>query len=359
MITLTIGYVSGIIAAAIFVLQFVVPNALIIILVGILKNNHTAVTWSVVERNLLSSHWPLLLRADSTASRGVDRSIRLLTWLRPLALALITISAIVTPLGLYDDVLPERSQQSLRMVYVPDTGPFGFGTPPRDPQYFSRKCGDVLPLQCPGTTTDITYEIEEVDGEMYSANASWDDIDLRIPKVLAELYQSGLKDQPGSVSSFFDIQTRQYGYSQQSGAMQNKTYLVDGFQYLSTVILNDAIEPFEGLIVDTKSGSIGFRNHTVPDGAGLGAEWSEDLLFIVSLKSTFESLYHWVGQSCPARKDTRRPPCHHTSLFPCMETFTDTFKGARDRMRIDERVARISRAHAGIVRDWPRQHHPC
>lgn len=97
MTTLTIGYVSGIIAAIIFILQLVIPNALIVILVGLLKNNHTAVTWSVVERNLLSSHWPLVLGSDSTATRGVDRSIRLLTWLRPLGLTLVTIAAIVTP----------------------------------------------------------------------------------------------------------------------------------------------------------------------------------------------------------------------------------------------------------------------
>lgn len=57
MVSLTIGYVSGIIAAVIFGLQFVFPNALILVLVGCLKNEHTAVTWSVVERNLLSSMW--------------------------------------------------------------------------------------------------------------------------------------------------------------------------------------------------------------------------------------------------------------------------------------------------------------
>jgi hypothetical protein len=57
MISITIGYVSGIIAAVIFILQFLLPNALILVLVGYLKDEHTAVTWSVVERNLLSSMW--------------------------------------------------------------------------------------------------------------------------------------------------------------------------------------------------------------------------------------------------------------------------------------------------------------
>ena len=40
------------------------------------------------------------------------------------------------------------------------------------------------------------------------------------------------------------------------------------------------MEPYEGLVVDTVTGAIGFRNHTAPIGVGLGAEWSEDLLFI-------------------------------------------------------------------------------
>ena len=282
MIHLTIGYLSGVIAAIVFVVQFILPNALIVVLVGLLKNKHTAVTWSVVERNLLSSHWPLFLRADSTASQGVDRSIRVLTWIRPLALLLITIAAVCTPLGLYDDVLPDRSTQSLLMVHVPDTGPFGFGTPPREPQFFNRKChNSSMPAQCPGTTDvfDTNFSYDD-DGTLLAGNETWDNIDMRIPKSLAQLYQSGLKDQPGSVSSFFDIQSRQYGYATSNGYMHNKSFITDGFQYLSTVVLNDAIEPFEGLIVDTKSGSIGFRNHTVPDGAGLGAEWSEDLLFI-------------------------------------------------------------------------------
>ena len=54
MISIIIGYVSNIIAGIIFILQFLLPNALIVILVGNLKNEHTAMTWSIVERNLLS-----------------------------------------------------------------------------------------------------------------------------------------------------------------------------------------------------------------------------------------------------------------------------------------------------------------
>ncbi|KIW86078.1 hypothetical protein Z517_01472 [Fonsecaea pedrosoi CBS 271.37] len=277
MVSLTIGYVSGIIAAAVFILQFLFPNALIVVLVGLLKNEHTAVTWSVVERSLLSSLWPTILRTDAAATRGVDSKIKFLTWLRPLALGLVTVAAVVTPLGLYDDIVPAASPQPVAFSYVPDTSPMGYGTPPRSQVGFSRICGAFLPVQCPGTTTLITYGGNDTYME---ANITNDDYDTRIPKELAELYQSGLDQQPRSVSSFFDIESRYYSYMYQDGVSRGRKYIVDAFRYLSNMVLDNAIEPVEGLVVDTVTGGVGFRNHTVPLGVQLGAEWTEDLLWL-------------------------------------------------------------------------------
>lgn len=79
------------------------------------------------------------------------------------------------------------------------------------------------------------------------------------------------------MSSFFDIETRLYGISKVN---ENAFHLVDAFKYLQTIILNNKIEAIEGLIIDTVTGGIGFRNHTVPVTSGLGAEWYEDLLWI-------------------------------------------------------------------------------
>ena len=238
----------------------------------------------MVERNLVSSLWPLVLRADSTASHGVDRSIRLVTWLRPLGLLLVTIAAVVTPLGLYDAVEPGRRVVQAKMQYIPDLGPFGYGTPPRPAEGFSRKCGDFGPLQCPGTTYVIEYGYVNTtdDGDVTVGNGTVpnNDHDVRIPKVLGELYQSGLATQKPSVSSFFDIQNRQWGWTKEKSVNFEKPYPVEGYQTLTSVILNDAIEVFEGLVVDTRSGGVGFRNHTVPMDVGLGAEWSEDILWI-------------------------------------------------------------------------------
>ena len=105
------------------------------------------------------------------------------------------------------------------MVNVPDKGPFGFGTPSRGPQFFNRKCyNSPVPAPCPGTSdvVDTSFSYDD-DGTLFEGNASWDNIDTRIPKSLAQLYQSGVKDQTGSVSSVFDIQTRQYGYASANG----------------------------------------------------------------------------------------------------------------------------------------------
>jgi hypothetical protein len=49
---------------------------------------------------------------------------------------------------------------------------------------------------------------------------------------------------------------------------------------METLLLNNAYEPVEGLVVDTVKGSIGFRNHTFPPGFQNGVTWAEDLLFI-------------------------------------------------------------------------------
>lgn len=187
-INLTVGQVSGIIAAAIFVLQFLLPNALIVMLVSLLGESHTLVTWSVVQRNLMSSLWPTLLRTDSTASRGVNLKVRLFTWTKPLGLGLVTVAAVVTPLGLYQSIEPDRHAQLVPMKYVADSSPFGYATAPRSSMGFSRSCGDYSAFQCPGTTTEILYDvINQTDQYTYlnGTEVVNNDYDMRIPKVKA------------------------------------------------------------------------------------------------------------------------------------------------------------------------------
>ncbi|KAJ9650876.1 hypothetical protein H2198_009830 [Neophaeococcomyces mojaviensis] len=45
--------------------------------------------------------------------------------------------------------------------------------------------------------------------------------------------------------------------------------------------MNNQVQPFDGIIADTISGGIGFRNHSIPvSGIRYGAEWEEDILWM-------------------------------------------------------------------------------
>ncbi|KAK5120014.1 hypothetical protein LTR85_007090 [Meristemomyces frigidus] len=246
---ITVGSVSGIIAAVIAILQFVVPNALVIALVGTLSECHSAVTWSVVSRSLQSSHWPLILRPESASTTSVQPRIKAAVWLRPVTLALIAVAAVVTPVGLYEVVQPGRKPQLVTFVYQPDDGPFGTSH----------------------TRPTCTY----------TADIVHNDYDRRIPAVLAELYQSGLKTQPRSVSSFFDIGWKSYN-TRTGDNIGNQTYLVDSYRAISSLLLSDDVHLVQGLIVDGHSGRVGFRDHTVPSSTEVpyGAEFAEDILFL-------------------------------------------------------------------------------
>lgn len=142
MVSITVGQVSAIIAAFIFAIQHLLPNALILILVAVIKNQHSAVTWSVVQRQIFSSLWPMLLSSDATSSAGVNPMVRAVALLRPLGLALVAVAAVVTPLGLHDAVVPSTSYQPVPFSYLADTSPVGQGTPPQGPDItFVRQCG--------------------------------------------------------------------------------------------------------------------------------------------------------------------------------------------------------------------------
>jgi hypothetical protein len=273
---LTVGYVSGIIAAGIHVLQIFLPTALALMIAGVLKEESTAATWSVVGRALHSSYWPQILRSDTSTSDSIDRRIKFLILLKPLALLIVTAAAIVTPLGLYDGILPGRSPQQVPFSYVSDLSPMGYGTPPRSDLGFNRQCGFDFLIVCPGSDTIISYSGNDTTLTTTMPYG----YDSRIPQTKVQLFQSGLAEQSETVSSIFDIQWRSYTTQQGQDVNNGSTFLVGGYRQLTTLILDDAIEAVEGLIVDTISGGIGFRNHTIPSGMSLGATWTEDLLFI-------------------------------------------------------------------------------
>jgi hypothetical protein len=282
MYSISVGVVAAIINAVVALLQILVPNALIFILAAALSETHTAATWSVVARNLQSSFWPTLLRSDSVTTKHVQCDITVIAFLRPVTLGLLAAAAIVTPLGLYETIEPATRDYLVEFIRQSDEGSFGLMTPPRSNLGFSRGCSDkrgMLPGQCPGTDTVIEYAD---NGTIFEATIVNDDYDRRIPARLAALYQSGLKMQPASMSSFFDIEWRWYNTHERDN-LQNKSYIVDGYRSISNMIGDGDIKLVAGLIVDAKDGGVGFRNHAVPVAADVpyGADWKEDVLFFV------------------------------------------------------------------------------
>lgn len=143
----TVGQVAGIIAAAVFIVQFLFPNAIVLVLVCLIGNQHSAVTWSVVGRQINNSQWPILLRSDTNASRGVYSQVNGMAYLRPIGAALVAIAAIVTPLGLYDAIVPGKVMREVPFAYLEDDSPLGLGTPQQGSDiWFSRSCGGMFGL---------------------------------------------------------------------------------------------------------------------------------------------------------------------------------------------------------------------
>ncbi|KAK6362488.1 hypothetical protein LTS17_012807 [Exophiala oligosperma] len=283
---LTVGYVSGIIAAAIFVVQFFVPTALPIILLGVLKEQNeaatsTAVSWSVIGRFLHSSYWPTILSSDSSATSGVPARVVTITTLKTFFTVLVGVAAIVTPLGLHQEILSSQKATRSAFHYVADKSQFGYGTPPRTDLPWSRICGGFEPANCPNSPQTITY-VHNSTGDYWVA----DYYDSHVPQYVIDVFESGLSTMAKSISSIFDIQTRSYTRSQINdsptslAADNGSSYPVTAYRQIASLVLEDGYLAIEGLVVDMKNGGIGFRNHSAPPVSPFGSAWSEDLLFV-------------------------------------------------------------------------------
>jgi hypothetical protein len=164
--------------------------------------------------------------------------------------------------------------------YIKDNSPFGYGTPPRSNFSFSRLCGtgELLtgPKPCPfsDTVSIISYYSNETITYSYPYG-----INMSIPNVILDTYSSGT-DNTTTVSNYFDIQWRRY-ITTSSYLLNNGTaYLTGAFRNMQSLILSNATQPVEGLVVDTVRGGVGLRNHTIPPGFPYGVTWNENLLFI-------------------------------------------------------------------------------
>ncbi|KAL2062708.1 hypothetical protein VTL71DRAFT_5780 [Oculimacula yallundae] len=275
MVEITVGYVAGAIAAGIFIARVYAPSVLTFILSAILRDKNSAATWTVASSALHRSYWPNILQSDDARNHGVRRDIILLTYFITFMGALIAIAGIVTPLGLYETLLPTDNVQT-PFQYLKDSSPFGYGTPPRSNLTFNRKCGGWTPLPCPYSNTIVVTKLDQIGNGTIDVPYGYNN---SIPDVITQTYSSGIGDD-STISNYFDIQYRRHQSTIDPEVNNGSKFLVGTYRQMQSVILNDAVQAVEGLIVDTKNGGIGFRNHTVPPGFKYGASWEEDILFI-------------------------------------------------------------------------------
>lgn len=195
---------------------------------------------------------------------------------------LITIAGIITPLGLYEEFVSSRATDT-PFQYSKDISAFGYGTPPRINLSFSRQCFDALGLApCPFSASVPVVAIApfSLSNASILTNYTWPyGYDVNVPQILMDIYTSGTGNNT-TISNFFDIQYRQYSSVSNLDFNNGSTYETGAFQFMETLVLNNAYLPVEGLIVHMINGGIGFRNHTFPPGFQYNVVWTEDILFV-------------------------------------------------------------------------------
>ncbi|KAG0637149.1 hypothetical protein HOY80DRAFT_908249, partial [Tuber brumale] len=281
---LTVGQVSGIINLWVIIVQFTLPLAFVLILVAFLENENSAVTWSVVGRTLQASMWPSILSADSAATRGVRKRVIYITTLSTIALVILAIAGVVTPLGLSEEVAPSYTK-STAFQYLKDISTFGQGTPGRSGYVFSRTCGYGTYIDCPGSFSGLHLFPNQT--ELYPLERAY--IDKNIPQNITDIFKSGTTGSGNLISGPFDVQYRAFSNSKDTDAKnssnripksQDNVYTIGILETFRSVILDDNFLLVEGLILDTKNGGVGFRNHSAPRNLRYGGTWEENLLWL-------------------------------------------------------------------------------
>ncbi|KAJ9654809.1 hypothetical protein H2201_008934 [Coniosporium apollinis] len=284
---LTVGEVAGIINAAVVVATLTFPLLLVLFVIGLLRETNTAATWSVLGRLLNDSLWPLILGTDTVARRNVSKRVVASSLLATLGMIVLAIVSPITPLGLSTHV-GSTSPKPVIFSYVPDTSPMGQATISHADYTNNRLCGAMLLLNCPGSRAG--YDTTRNSTGWYANSSTLDAyMSSTIAPNITEVFTSGTNGDENTVSSVFDIAWRSFiVYGNATKPAANEKQWIDhgrsraqgSFQYSQSFILNNRYEAIEGLIVDTISGAIGFRNHTMPPSSETGFEWSETLLWI-------------------------------------------------------------------------------
>lgn len=252
---ISVAQAATIMNALIAVIQLTFGLALVVILIYVMHNIHSALTWSVITRYIHSSLWPTLLRTDSAASTKSGYRISFISVLSLVSTIVITVASVITPLGLKEGPSLQSTPKSINTTYLPDTSPIGLATSPRTNFSYSRICGAFGPVPCPGNRDDTNT----------SAIA---------PSIMEKFSSTN--------HGTFNMQFRRY-YQGTGG--YNYSMALSDWSILQSLVLRNDIFAISGLIVDmTLSPGIGLWNNTIPV-LQRGGAWSHEVLWLEPITS--------------------------------------------------------------------------
>jgi len=150
--------------------------------------------------------------------------------------------------------------------------------------YTGRPNLTVDPLMpCPGQV-EVVGGIYDIGSGLIFPNVTYI-TNISVAPSTIEVFTSGTSAVGNTVAGPFDIQPRRFEMVTSPTIMKGKFYPQGTSGAGQYVLLDNAIEAVEGLIVDTRPGksAVGFRNHTVPQEYGNGATWKEVVVIDFSL----------------------------------------------------------------------------
>ncbi|CAM0142261.1 hypothetical protein VKS41_002256 [Umbelopsis sp. WA50703] len=261
LLDMTVAKVAAMISAGVTVVQFTYALALVIILIYLMRNDNSPSTWSVFVRILHYSSWPVILSTDVSSAGHADTPVKRIDLLSNIVMILVTITGVLTPLGL----VPVVSQVPIDLVLhsLPDSQPLSLATTSRAQYIEERECSNgLLGIgACPGRTlTNVTGQ-------------SGLQTDLTIPPNITSVFSSTNHTSP------FDMQYRRFTMATNT-LNTTKLHPKPDVGIADSIILSNSLFAVDGLIIDTTdSPGVGIGKLQVPY-LPHGATWNQEVLWI-------------------------------------------------------------------------------
>lgn len=158
------------------------------------------------------------------------------------------------------------------------------------PPAVNRACGFNLWCDCPDSIFDDPTERTQYPGHIV--------VNSTIPFSTTQPFNTATTGT--TIASPLDIQFRNWFKGSDIYVDDNAPNVVGRFRPLATFALDNSYRVVEGLVVDAINGGLGFRNHTIPKGLELGAQWTEDILWLTpetSCTSTNLTLHFSISRN--------------------------------------------------------------